>query len=55
MHFKIRWVCIFLCESSEMIHTKYLGLQAAELLFKCLLNTQRLFAYAARIVQGRHK
>ena len=52
MPFKIRWVCTFLCESSEMIHTKYLGLLAAEMLFKCLLNIQRLVAYATKIVQG---
>ena len=37
---KIRWVFKFLCESSEILYTKYLGLLAFEMLFKCTLNTQ---------------
>ena len=53
--FKIRYVCKFLCESSETIQAKYLGLVSEEMLFKGLLNTQRLVAYAARIVQGRQR
>ena len=53
--FKIRYVCKFLCESSENIQAKCLGLLSAEMLFKCLSNTQRLVAYAARIVQRRQR
>ena len=34
---KIRWVFKFLCESSELLHTKYLGLLATEILSKCTL------------------
>ena len=37
---KIRWVFKLLYESSETIHTKYLGLLASEMLFKRPLNTQ---------------
>ena len=37
MSFKIKYV--YKCESSELIHNKYLDLLAAEMLFKCLLNT----------------
>ena len=47
--FKIRYVCKFLCESSETIQAKCSGLLSAEMLFKCLLNTQRFVAYAARL------
>ena len=54
MPFKIRCVCKFLCESSETIQSKCLGLLSAEMLFKCL-NIQRRAAYAARIVQGRQR
>ena len=53
--FKIRKVCKFLCESSETKQAKYLGLLSVEMLFIGLLNTQRLVAYAARIIQGRQR
>ena len=53
---KIRWVFKFLCESSETLHTKYLGLLTTEMLFKCALSTQstqRLVTYATKIVQRK--
>ena len=53
--FKIRLVFKFLCKSSETIQAKYLGLLSAEMLFKCLLNTQRFVVYTAKIVQGRQR
>ena len=53
---KIRWVFKFLIESSKTLHTKYLGLLATEMLFKCTLNTQstqRRVSYATIIVQRK--
>ena len=51
----IRWVFKFLCESSEILHTKYLDLLASEMLFNCKLNTQRLVIYVTKIVQRKQK
>ena len=51
---KIRWFIKFLCNSSETLHTKYLGPLATEMLFQCALNTQntqRCVTDATTIVQ----
>ena len=55
---KITCVFKFLCESSETLHTKYLGLLATEILSKCTLNspnTQRPVTYATKTVQRKQK
>ena len=55
---KIRWVFKFFYESSETLHTKYLGLLPTEILSKCTVNsqsTQRLVTYATKIVQRKQK
>ena len=55
---KIRWVFKFLCESNETLHTKYFGMLATEMLFKCTLNTQSTqsrVTYSTKIVQRKQK
>ena len=53
---KIRWVFKFLCEGSETLHTKDLGLLAAEMLFLSVpKSTLRLVTCATKIVQRKQK